>query len=156
MIAVRSATPTDTARLGELAAGLVRFHHELDPDRFLPGEDVERGYGGWLAREAKRREAVVLVAALGDAVMGYAYGTLEGRNWNDLLDAHGKVHDVFVDPTWRRKGVARQLVVALRDALLGMGAPRVVLATAARNEAAQRLFESLGFRPSMIEMTFSP
>jgi ribosomal protein S18 acetylase RimI-like enzyme len=33
------------------------------------------------------------------------------------------------------------------------GAPRVVLGTAQRNEAAQRLFERLGFRRTMIEMT---
>jgi RimJ/RimL family protein N-acetyltransferase len=33
------------------------------------------------------------------------------------------------------------------------GAPRVVLWTADRNSAAQRLFERLGFRRTMIEMT---
>jgi ribosomal protein S18 acetylase RimI-like enzyme len=33
------------------------------------------------------------------------------------------------------------------------GAPRVVLSTAAQNETAQRLFEKLGFRRTMIEMT---
>ena len=33
------------------------------------------------------------------------------------------------------------------------GAPRVVLHTAALNEAAQRFFERLGFRRTMIEMT---
>jgi RimJ/RimL family protein N-acetyltransferase len=31
--------------------------------------------------------------------------------------------------------------------------PRVVLWTAHANEPAQRLFEGLGFRPTMIEMT---
>ena len=33
------------------------------------------------------------------------------------------------------------------------GAPRVILWTAAPNEAAQRLFRRLGFRETMIEMT---
>jgi GNAT superfamily N-acetyltransferase len=33
------------------------------------------------------------------------------------------------------------------------GAPRVLLWTAERNAAAQRLFLRLGFRPTMIEMT---
>lgn len=33
------------------------------------------------------------------------------------------------------------------------GAPRVVLLSAARNESAQRLFERLGFRHTMVEMT---
>jgi ribosomal protein S18 acetylase RimI-like enzyme len=34
-----------------------------------------------------------------------------------------------------------------------LGAPRVVLMTAAKNDAAQRFFESMGFRRTMIEMT---
>jgi ribosomal protein S18 acetylase RimI-like enzyme len=33
------------------------------------------------------------------------------------------------------------------------GAPRVVLGTAEQNEPAQRLFERLGFRRTMVEMT---
>jgi len=33
------------------------------------------------------------------------------------------------------------------------GAPRVVLSTAAGNEAAQRLFAGAGFRRTMVEMT---
>jgi ribosomal protein S18 acetylase RimI-like enzyme len=37
--------------------------------------------------------------------------------------------------------------------LKSRGAPRVVLETAERNEAAQRLFASAGFRRTMIEMT---
>ena len=33
------------------------------------------------------------------------------------------------------------------------GAPRILLATAVENEPAQRLFASLGFRTTMVEMT---
>lgn len=159
---VRPAVPADTPRLGELAEALVRFHHELDPGRFLRADDVADGYGRWLAREA-RRGAVVLVAEddadtsrTRPAIVGYAYATLEERNWNELLDAHGKLHDVFVDPSARRRGVARALVTAARDALLALGAPRLVLSTAHGNAEAQALFAALGFRPSMIEMTWTP
>ena len=37
--------------------------------------------------------------------------------------------------------------------LAEMGAPRVVLSTAAKNEGAQKFFEAMGFRRTMIEMT---
>ena len=47
------------------------------------------------------------------AIVGYAYGALEGRDWNLLLDAHGAVHDIFVAAEARRGGVGRQLVEAL-------------------------------------------
>ena len=39
------------------------------------------------------------------------------------------------------------------DWLRRRGAPRVVLWTAEQNDAAQRLFDRLGFRRTMIEMT---
>jgi RimJ/RimL family protein N-acetyltransferase len=45
------------------------------------------------------------------------------------------------------------LLNATLDALLDLGAPRVVLSTATQNEAAQRLFAAAGFRATMIEMT---
>jgi ribosomal protein S18 acetylase RimI-like enzyme len=58
-----------------------------------------------------------------------------------------------VDPMARGRGIGRQLLRAIIIELTARGAPRVVLSTAARNEAAQRLFLSAGFRPTMLEMT---
>ena len=45
------------------------------------------------------------------------------------------------------------LLRATLETLADRGAPQVVLWTAARNEAAQRLFAAAGFRRTMIEMT---
>ena len=70
-----------------------------------------------------------------------------------LRDSAGVIHDVIVDPAHRQGGVGRQLVGAALAFLKERGAPRVVLQTAERNEAAQRLFEHAGFRRTMIEMT---
>jgi ribosomal protein S18 acetylase RimI-like enzyme len=44
------------------------------------------------------------------------------------------------------------LLDATLEALKARGAPRVVLSTAERHEAAQRLFDRAGFRRTMIEM----
>lgn len=150
---IRPAELTDVPTLGQLAGQLVRFHHELDPARFLRGEGVEEGYGHWLGKESQNPDAVVVVAEVEGKVVGYAYGRYERRNWNDLLDAHGKLHDVFVDPSARRRDMGRALVDRTCALLKARGAPRVVLATAIANTAAQALFESLGFRTTMLEMT---
>jgi len=85
--------------------------------------------------------------------LGYAYATLEPRNWNDLLDAAGKLNDLFVDPGARRRGVGRALALAALAELRARGAPRVVLMSAWRNPAAHAFFEALGFRRTMLEMT---
>ncbi|MFO0670159.1 MAG: GNAT family N-acetyltransferase [Polyangiaceae bacterium] len=153
LVELRPATTADAPQLGELAGALVRFHHELDPARFLPGDGVEDGYGKWLGKESTNPDAVVLVAEIDGVILGYAYGRYEGRNWNDLIDAHGKLHDVLVAPEGRRRGAGRLLVDAVCQKLRERGAKRVVLSTAVSNVAAQALFEGLGFRPTMIEMT---
>jgi ribosomal protein S18 acetylase RimI-like enzyme len=159
---VRAACPSDLPRVGELAAGLVRQHRALDADRFMLVEPIAEGYRRFLGGELERKGALVLVAEDGTAgapageggrILGYAYATLEPRNWNDLLDAAGKLNDVFVDPEARRHGVGRALVAAALAELAARGAPRTVLVTAWRNPDAHAFFEALGFRRTMLEMT---
>ena len=156
---LRDAVPTDAPALGRLAAELARMHHAWDPARFFAlREPIEPGYGRFLAGETTRAEAVVLLAVRndpqhGERVLGYAWGRLERRDWAELLDAHGKLHDIVVAPEARGLGVGPALVRAVCARLVAMGAPRVVLTTAARNAAAQKMFAALGFRPTMIELT---
>ncbi|MET0592924.1 MAG: GNAT family N-acetyltransferase [Polyangiaceae bacterium] len=152
-VSIRPATPADLPRVAALAGALVRMHHAVDPARFFLPEKVEEGYAWWFEREIQRAEAFVIVANKGTEIVGYAYGTREERDWNALLDEHGYIHDVFVSPEARRDGVGRKLMRAAIDELTRRGAPRIVLSTMVSNEAAQRLFASSGFRPTMIEMT---
>ncbi|HEX5004498.1 MAG TPA: GNAT family N-acetyltransferase, partial [Gemmatimonadales bacterium] len=73
--------------------------------------------------------------------------------WMALRGPAGALYDLVVDPDHRRGGVGRTLLDAALAALARLGAPRVVLSTAERNEPAQRLFLGAGFRPTMREMT---
>jgi ribosomal protein S18 acetylase RimI-like enzyme len=152
-VVIRGAQERDLPSIGQLAGQLVRMHHETDPSRFLLVDGVEQGYARWFSRELARADAVVLAACRGEEIVGYGYGTLEGRDWNLLLDKHGALHDVFVAQSARRGGVGRKLVEALVTALERLGAPRVLLSTMVSNEAAQRVFRQCGFRPTMLEMT---
>ena len=45
------------------------------------------------------------------------------------------------------------LAEELMKRLTALGVPRVVRHAAARNEAAQRMFAKLGWRPNLVEMT---
>jgi ribosomal protein S18 acetylase RimI-like enzyme len=152
-ITTRLASASDLPRVAALAAELVRMHHAVDPARFFLPDNVEDGYLWWLGREQKRAGAVVLVAARADEIVGYAYGTLEERDWNLLLDVHGAIHDVFVADNARRQRVGRRLIDAMIAELESLGAARIVLSTMVGNDRARRLFASVGFRPTLLEMT---
>jgi ribosomal protein S18 acetylase RimI-like enzyme len=151
---VRPAIQADAPALGKLGALLVRAHHGLDPARFIAATPrTERGYASWLGSQLAVRDVVILVAERNGAVIGYAYASIEGPDYMALRGPAGVLHDLVVDPAHRGHGVGRMLLDAAAAALAARGAPRVILSTAARNVAAQRLFERAGFRPTMIEMT---
>jgi ribosomal protein S18 acetylase RimI-like enzyme len=150
---VRSMTAADLPAAGSLAGRLVRMHHDLDPKRFLHLPNAAQGYARYFASEIENADVVLLMAERGGAAVGYAYARLEPRSYNELLDACGKLHDVYVDEAARGIGVGEALVREVVARLADKGAPRVVLLTAVQNEAAQRLFARLGFRTTMLEMT---
>jgi ribosomal protein S18 acetylase RimI-like enzyme len=150
---VRSATLADMPAIARLAARLVRQHHAIDPERFMTFEPVEPSYERYLSGELNDPDAVVLAAVRGATVVGYAYGRMEPTDWNALRDACGALHDIYVDESARRQGIAQLLLGEMIRRLSAKGAPRVVLMTAWGNAAAQRLFERFGFRRTMVEMT---
>jgi len=156
-VTVRSARPEDLPAASKLAAALVREHHAYDPLRFMCIEPLEEAYERFLRSQVDRDGVVLLVAAahegLDETIVGYLLGTLEDRDWSDLRDACGKIHDLYVDASGRRRGVASHLVEEAFTRLTGMGAPRVVLMAAWQNDHARDLFSRLGFRPTMVEMT---
>ncbi|SRR6266542_1458427 len=151
---IRRATDADLPALGRLGALLLRTHYAFDRDRFMaPGNDPEEGYAWFLGTQLRRPDVAVFVAERNGEVLGYVYAGIEPQSWKELREEAGFIHDVVVDEAGRRSGIARSLVEAAIDWLRARGMPRVLLGTASQNEGAQRLFDRLGFRRTMIEMT---
>ena len=152
-IHIRATEARDLGAISGLAGMLVRQHHDFDPERFFLAPNIEAGYRTFFARELESPDALILSAELDGVIVGYAFARLEPRNWNDLLDSCGVLHDLFVSEQARRRGVARQLLESVRERLSARGAPRLVLHTASRNAGARAFFAELGFRETMIELT---
>jgi ribosomal protein S18 acetylase RimI-like enzyme len=111
------------------------------------------GYGSFLGTQLDEPNIIILVAERDGKVVGYTFAGVEGNDYMALRGPAGVIHDIVVDPDYRRQGVGGMLLDAVIRALKGRGAPRVVLSTAERNSDAQRLFDRAGFRRTMIEMT---
>ena len=150
---IRRATAADLPGIGRLGGLLVAEHHDFDPRRFLAASHrTPADYASFISAQLEDSDSAVLVADDG-AVIGYAYSVIDGSDFLALRGPAGILHDIIVDPERRGQGVGRRLLDATLAYLRSRGAPRVVLSTAVRNGPAQRLFASVGFRPTMIEMT---
>jgi ribosomal protein S18 acetylase RimI-like enzyme len=154
IVSIRRATPADMAAVGRLGALLVRLHHDLDPERFIPATPrTEKSYGSFLGSQLDDPDIIIRVAEQDGVVVGYTYAGVEGTDYMSLRGPAGVLHDIVIDPNHREHGVGRMLLDATLEALKARGAMQVVLSTAEHNEPAQRLFARTGFRRTMIEMT---
>lgn len=153
-VVIREAIHADVDSIGRLGALLVRTHHDYDPTRFFAAtSQTARGYGSFLGSQIGQPRVVVLVAVVDESVVGYAYAGAEGNDWMSLRGPAGVLHDLVVDPAHRGRGLGRMLLDAAVAALRTFGSRQMILFTAERNDAAQRLFARAGFRRTMVEMT---
>jgi len=153
-VLIRPAQARDVSALGRLGAALVRAHHAFDSRRFLtPSPGLEAGYAHFLRTQLENSDVAVFVAERAGVIVGYAYAGVEPRSWKELRDVAGFIHDVVVTPEARRGGIGARLIETAAAWLVARGVPRVMLWTAEKNQDAQRLFERLGFRRTMVEMT---
>jgi len=151
---VRRATSRDLERLGRLGTLLVEEHHQFDSRRFLaPRNRTPADYASFLGSQLDDSDVAVLVAEDANGVIGYAYAAVEGYDYMSLRGPAGVLHDLVVDPDHRGRGVGRLLLRAVLSYLRSRNLPRVVLSTAMQNHGAQRLFERMRFRRTMVEMT---
>jgi GNAT superfamily N-acetyltransferase len=132
---IRLAGSSDISSLRPLArqlAGESRF----SADPHFPGDAVREMYDIWLDRCLA--EGMVLVP---DRSLG---GFVGARTIGDMVS----VELVYVDPHHRGRGIAANLV---RGAVAKAEAPRARVSTHASNIAAQRLYQSVGFRTSSMQ-----
>jgi ribosomal protein S18 acetylase RimI-like enzyme len=151
---IRRALPSDLQQIGRLGALLVETHHGFDARRFLaPTRGTKDAYASFLSTQLDAPDAAIFVAAERAHVIGYAYIAIESYDYMSLRGPAGVLHDIIVDPERRGRGVGRRLLEAALAYLESRALAQIVLSTAEHNDVAQRLFASMGFRRTMIEMT---
>lgn len=153
-VLVRRATNADLPTLGRLGALLVQQHHDFDRRRFLGAtRRTPDHYAEFLGSQLDDPDVLVLVAECDERVIGYTFAAMEGYDYKSLRGPAGLLHDILVDPDHRGRGVGQRLLDETVSILRARGVRQIILSTAERNQAAQRLFARAGFRPTMIEMT---
>ncbi len=98
----------------------------------------------FLSARFNHNESVLFIAHKGAKAVGFTqlYPSFSSVSLARIL----VLNDLFVDEHARRKGVASQLINAAVEYAESGGAVRVSLSTAITNEAAQRLYQSAGWK----------
>lgn len=67
------------------------------------------------------------------------------RHEDDLQGKVAEIKRMYVEPDYRRRGLARRLLAALEDAARTAGYTRVILDTGSKQPEAHRLYESCSY-----------
>lgn len=150
---IRPAIAADVSAILPLVRSLCDLHEARDPDRFKVLPDVLERYARWLPERAADPRSVLLVAERRDgSLAGFTVGTVEPEIPIFWIPECGMIHDVWVEPADRRRGVALALVEAAVERFRSIGVAQVRLHTAAFNDPARAVFARAGFRPCVVEM----
>ncbi|MEH1822654.1 MAG: GNAT family N-acetyltransferase [Nostoc sp.] len=150
---IRPATITDVPAVLPMVAKICALHESWDSAKygFLP--HPEQRYEQWLTRLANSDvRSVFLVSENEGQIVGFLVATIEREIPIYQLQEFAFIHDIWVEPEYRQKGIARQMVMLSVERFHQMGVKQIRLDTAIANEASRRLFASCGFRFSIIEM----
>jgi GNAT superfamily N-acetyltransferase len=144
-IRIRPARESDRQALFQLWAELIEYHRKLAAD--LPGTDagpealrseLDRGLGSPSCR--------LLVGELAGEIVGFLFAEVESRvRSGGGRDSVGWLHETYVRPEWRRRGVADALVRASLAWLRERGVRRVSVRVEAANPEALGFWRRQGF-----------
>ncbi len=137
---IRAAEANDEAGWRDLFAQYCKFY------RSSVAEDV---IATTWSRIIDRSHAVsALLAVQDDEVIGICNYHFHFSTWTDKSYCY--LEDLFVDPTSRGSGVAKQLILACEQAAKEKGAVRLYWHTQEYNAAARSLYDTIVPRSSFI------
>jgi ribosomal protein S18 acetylase RimI-like enzyme len=138
-VVLRRAVPTDVAAVGDLT---VRAYVHSG---YVAADDA---YVAQLrAADHRLREAELWVATVGDTVAATVTFCPPGSVYRELAaPGEGEFRMLAVDPSARRRGLAKALVGRCRDRCRELGLDGLVLCTLEGMAPAHALYRSLGFR----------
>jgi ribosomal protein S18 acetylase RimI-like enzyme len=150
---IRTALLADIPAVLPMVRALCSLHETHDPDRFKVLPDVLDRYAAWLPIRAEDPRSVFFVAQADTGqLVAFTVGTIEPEVPIFWIPECGWIHDLWVEPTFRRSGIARSLIDACVARFQELGVAQIRLHTGSFNDSARALFSSAGFRPCVVEL----
>ncbi|ESP88224.1 GNAT family N-acetyltransferase [Candidatus Halobonum tyrrellensis] len=146
-IAVETADADDAERVADLWV-------DLAADQRAYGSHLRAADNRAVARDAATRHGVsggLTVARADGDVVGFVMFAPETGSYEQDVE-RGVVHNIYVEPAYRGRGVGGRLLAAAEEALAAAGANVVSLEVMADNDDARRFYERAGYEPHRVEV----
>ncbi len=146
-ITTRPATANDLETLLRFEQGVINAERPFDPT--LKG-DPNRYYDIDAMIDAPHIE--LLVAEINNEVIGSGYARIENSKPYLRHEKHVYLGFMYVDPSYRGKGINRKIIEALEQWSLSKGITEMRLDVYVANAPAVQAYEKVGFAKHMMEM----
>lgn len=140
---IRSAKKSDLGGLMKLLEEMVIYHRKIDQyyKEFSKYSGLKDEVESWLSN----KEMKVLVAEDGGNLIGYAQISAEDAPTYASVPKIGVVYDMYVQDSYRRKGIADMLFSEALDWFRLKKIKNIELSVDSRNTAGVKYWESMGF-----------
>jgi ribosomal protein S18 acetylase RimI-like enzyme len=152
-VIIRRVEPRDEAAIARLWRALSDYHVRLDRRLPVPTPGAAQQYAARLLEQRDDPLTRAFVAEVDGKVVGYLLGAVIDLQ-SDLFEYEntGFIADVYVDPEYRRQGIARRLVETISEWLAEEGVRHVEWQVATANADGIRFWEALGGRAITVRM----
>lgn len=152
---IRPATPADGPTLYR-AWQHMREHNATHDPRIILAPVSEGEFCAGLHESLSRPGATTLVAESDAAIVGFVSASIVANTPDRLPERHVSIGYIFVEPAYRRAGIARALVDAVRAwAAKQDGIQHLEMPVIAADRAAAAFWRAVGFTP-FIERLWAP
>src|SRR6476646_10565821 len=136
----------DAQSLRECVIDHQNFHRSIEPS-WPDGDAIVSDYLTYLDQECAGHNGCILKAHCGEQAAGFVcvVATTRGEAPDDPTP-FAWIHDIYVRPEYRRRGVASMLMTEAERFASGEGAQTLRLGVLDRNEGARRFYARHGLR----------
>ncbi|MET1101355.1 MAG: GNAT family N-acetyltransferase [Pyrodictiaceae archaeon] len=147
---IRRAEEKDVDALVDFIVRLKQVNEELDPT-YIVRDDVEEVARRYIKESLGRDDVIILVAEHNGRPIAMVRAELRERLFYEPR-REALITDLYVHPSYRRRGIGEKLVRSLESILVDKGIRLLAAEYPPGNTIASRFFEKEGFKKLLVRV----
>ena len=143
-IKIRKATIEDIPSVLKLWTELMEFHRNLSKN-FEPVGDAESIWESFARGRLDEQDSLMIVAGINDRIIGYCSAFIQLNTPVFRIEKYGVIGDIFVEETFRGRGIGRNLFDFAQKWLGQKGCEHLQVSVAHHNPLSQGFWRKMGF-----------